>query len=309
MKKKQLSIALATMLLLSIFAMAGCAKKADAELTLYEGDYSEVTIAHYLVKYLVEDQTDLTVNVKDQMSLTNQFKEATSDDPSCDILLNYDGTLLSQWLQQDVTAVPEGTSLFDFVKENIKAQFGADLLGKVGLNNTYAIAVMPETAEKYSLATCSDLIAVAPELTFGAEANFFTEEFTDRYWSFVEAYGMEFANYASIDINLKYTAIANGNFDVTEVYTTDGLNRKYNLVILTDDMNFFPEYNGVYVAREGLFEDYAKAAPNLHEVLDLLTGQISSADMSGMTYAVDVEEKSPADVAHDFLLAKGLIKS
>ena len=74
-------------------------------------------------------------------------------------------------------------------------------------------------------------------------------------------------------------------------------------------MNFFPEYNGVYVAREGLFEDYAKAAPNLHEVLDLLTGQISSADMSGMTYAVDVEEKSPADVAHDFLLAKGLIKS
>ncbi len=309
MKKKFLSIALATMLLISVFAMFGCAKKADTELTVYEGDYSEVTLAHYLVKYLVEDHTDLTVNVKDQMSLTNQFKEATSDDPSCDILLNYDGTLLSQWLQQDVSVIPEGTSLYDYVEANIKEQFGADLLGKVGLNNTYAIAVMPETAEEYGLETCSDLIPVASELTFGAEANFFTEEFTDRYWSFVEAYGLTFADYSSIDINLKYTAIANGNFDVTEVYTTDGLNRKYGLVVLTDDLNFFPEYNGVYVVREGLFDDYASVAPNLKEVLEMLTGQISSEDMSNMTYAVDVEEMSPADVAHDFLLSKGLIES
>lgn len=310
MKKKILSIALATLLLLSVFAMAGCSKKADyTELTLYEGDYSEVTLAHYLVKYLVEDHTDLTVNVKDQMSLTNQFKEATADDPSCDILLNYDGTLLSQWLQKDVSDVPEGTSLYDYVKENIKAQFGVDMLGKLGLNNTYAIAVMPETAEKYGLSTCSDLVPVASELTFGAESNFFTEEFTDRYWSFIEAYGMTFADYSSIDINLKYTAIANGNFDVTDVYTTDGLNLKYNLVILTDDLNFFPEYNGVLVVREGLFEDCAETAPNLQEVLEMLTGQVSSADMTGMTYAVDVEEQSPADVAHDFLLSKGLIES
>jgi len=308
MKKRILSIVLVTLLLVSAFAMGGCSKKAEyTELTLYEGDYSEVTLAHYLVKYLVEDHTDLTVNVNDQMSLTNQFKEATADDPGCDILLNYDGTLLSQWLQKDVSDVPEGTSLFDYVKEGIQEEFGAVLLGKVGLNNTYAIAVLPETAEAYGLTTVSDLVPVSSELTFGAESNFFAEDFTDRYWSFIEAYGLDFADYSSIDINLKYTAIANGNFDVTEVYTTDGLNRKYNLVILTDDLNFFPEYNGVYVTRAGLFEDYAETAPNLEEVLDMLTGAISSDDMVGMTYAVDVEEQSPATVAHDFLLEKGLI--
>ena len=308
MKKRILSITLAALLLLSVFAMAGCSKKAEnTELTLYEGDYSEVTLAHYLVKYLVEDKTDLTVNVKDQMSLTNQFKEATADDPGCDILLNYDGTLLSQWLQEDVSAVPDGTSLYDYVKEQIQEQFGAILLGKLGLNNTYAIAVMPETAEAYGLSTCSDLVPVASELTFGAESNFFSEEFTDRYWSFIEAYGMSFADYSSIDINLKYTAIANGNFDVTEVYTTDGLNRKYDLVILTDDLNFFPEYNGVLVVRGGLFEDYAETAPNLEEVLEMLTGQVSSDDMSGMTYAVDVEEKEASDVAREYLVAQGLI--
>ncbi len=308
MKKKILSITLAALLLLSVFAAVGCSKKAaNTELTLYEGDYSEVTITHYLVKYLVEAKTDLTVNVKDQMSLTNQFKEATAEDPGCDILLNYDGTLLSQWLQQDVDAVPEGTSLYDYVKTNIQQQFGAVMLGKLGLNNTYAIAVMPNTAEEYGLSKASDLVPVASELTFGAESNFFSEEFTDRYWSFTEAYGITFKDYSSIDINLKYTAIANGNFDVTEVYTTDGLNQKYNLVILTDDLNFFPEYNGVLVVRGGLFEDYAETAPNLQAVLEMLTGQVSSADMAAMTYAVDVEEKSPADVAREFLISKGLI--
>jgi len=310
MKKRILSIVLASLLLLSAFLMAGCSKKAaNTELTLYEGEYSEVTLAHYLVKYLVEDHTDLTVQVKDQMSLTNQFKETTSDDPSCDLHLNYDGTLLGAWLQEDVASVPDDVNLYDYVKAGIQEKYGAELLGKLGLNNTYAIAVMPQTAETYGLSKCSDLVAVAPQLTFGAESNFFAQEFTDRYWSFVEYYGIQFANYSSIDINLKYTALANGNFDVSEVYTTDGLNRKYDLVILEDDLGFFPEYNGVFVARKGLFEDYAESAPNLREVLEMLTGAVSSDDMAGMTYAVDVEEQSPADVAQKFLTEKGLIAS
>jgi osmoprotectant transport system permease protein len=61
----------------------------------------------------------------------------------------------------------------------------------------YAIAVLPQTAETYGLSKCSDLVAVAPQLTFGAESNFFAQEFTDRYWSFVEYYGIQFANYSS----------------------------------------------------------------------------------------------------------------
>ena len=110
-----------------------------------------------------------------------------------------------------------------------------------------------------------------------------------------------------IDINLKYTAIANGNFDVTEVYTTDGLNRKYDLVILEDDQGFFPAYNGVLVIRDGLFEDYAETAPDLEEVLAMLEGSLTNDAMTGMTYAVDVEEKEASDVAREYLVAQGLL--
>ncbi len=110
-------------------------------------------------------------------------------------------------------------------------------------------------------------------------------------------------------MNLKYTALANGNFDVTDVFATDGLNRKYNLVILEDDKAFFPECNGAIVVRAGLFEDYEETVPNLREVLEMLTGNISNEDMIRLTYAVDVEEKAPSDVAYAFLVEKGLLDS
>ncbi len=306
--KRTLAIVLTALTLLSLFLLTGCSQNKEVKaLTLYEGEYSEVTLVHYMVKYLVEADTDLTVDVKDQMSLTNMFKETSADEPSCDIHLNYDGTLLGAWLQKDVSDVPAGETLYEYVKENIKDQYGADMLGLLGINNTYAIAVMPETAEQYGLSKVSDLVAVAPELTFGAESSFFAQEFTDRYWQFIDFYQLNFASYSSIDINLKYTAISNGNFDVTEVYTTDGLNRKYDLVILEDDLGFFPEYNGVLVVREGLFDDYAEAAPNLEEVLEKLTGSLTNDAMTNMTYAVDVEEQNAADVAREYLVSKGLI--
>ena len=45
----------------------------------------------------------------------------------------------------------------------------------------------------------------------------------------------------------------------------------------------------------------------LEQVLSQLTGQVSSADMVEMTYAVDVEGRDLETVAHDFLVQRGLL--
>ena len=99
----------------------------------------------------------------------------------------------------------------------------------------------------------------------------------------------------------------NGNFDVTVVYTTDGLNRKANLKVLEDDRSFFPEYNGALLVREGLFEEMADMAPNLQEVLESLTGTLTNEKMTDLTYAVDVEGRTVEEVAREFLTESGLI--
>ena len=110
-----------------------------------------------------------------------------------------------------------------------------------------------------------------------------------------------------MDVSLKYAAAEKGSFDVTEVYTTDGLNRKAGLVVLEDDKEFFPEDNGAFLIREDTLTRFAQSAPDLEETLDLLAGKISNEDMVDMTYQVDVQGRSTDEVAAEFLHSHGLL--
>jgi osmoprotectant transport system permease protein len=279
----------------------------DNELVLYDGDYSETQLIHHMIKILVEDKTDLNVTIKDQMSQVNNFRAVADDGTDCDLMISYDGSLLTTFLRMDTEDVPDGMSMYTFANERAREEFGVYLLGKLGFDNTYAIAVTPEVAERYGVTCVSDLIPVAGDLVFGAEHEFFIAQGSMKYGPFTEFYGLAFRDAVSVDVSLKYAAVEAGNFDVTEVYATDGLNRKAGLVVLEDDRSFFPDYNGALLVREDTFDKFSDTAPELENVLSLLEGQISNDDMVEMTYRVDVLGEDLDDVAYDFLASRGLL--
>ena len=279
----------------------------SGQLTLYDGDYSEVKLMHSMVEQLVEDKTGLEVVILDQMTQVNNHNELKGSDPSCDLMFSYDGTVLTTFLGLDTSDIPEGVSLYDFVNEAVSQREGLRLLGKVGLNNTYSIGVTQSVIDRYGAETISDLIPIAGELDFGAEHEFYTEEGSMKYQPFVDFYGLNFRSSKPVDVVLKYNAVEGGAFDVMVVYATDGLNKRAGLTILEDDLGFFPEYYGAFLVREDLFQDFYDAAPNLEQVLELLTGQVSSEDMVELTYAVDVDGRAVAEVAREFLVSKGLL--
>ena len=280
---------------------------AANELVLYEGEFSEPQLIHHMVKMLVEDKTDLAVTIKDQMTALNSFNSMIGSSPSCDILLSYDGTVLTTYLHLDIPDVPEGMSIYDFANQTVQEQYGLRMLEKLGFDNTYAIAVPQAVAEQHQLKTVSDLVPVADQLVFGAEQGFFTLEGNMKFGPFSQFYGLNFKDAVSVDLSLKYAAVENGSFDVTEVYATDGLNIKAGLKILEDDLGFFPDYNGALLVRDGLFKEFADTAPNLEEVLNLLASQISTQQMAQLTYQVDVEGRTVDDVAREFLVSLGLL--
>lgn len=280
---------------------------AANELVLYEGEFSEPQLIHHMVKMLVEDKTDLAVTIKDQMTALNSFNSMIGSSPSCDILLSYDGTVLTTYLHLDIPDVPEGMSIYDFANQTVQEQYGLRMLEKLGFDNTYAIAVPQAVAEQHQLKTVSDLVPVADQLVFGAEQGFFTLEGNMKFGPFSQFYGLNFKDAVSVDLSLKYAAVENGSFDVTEVYATDGLNIKAGLKILEDDLGFFPDYNGALLVRDGLFKEFADTAPNLEEVLNLLASQISTQQMAQLTYQVDVEGRTVDDVAREFLVSRGLL--
>lgn len=279
----------------------------SGQLTLYDGDYSEVKLMHAMVKQLVEDKTDLQVVILDQMTQVNNHNELKGPNPSCDLMFSYDGTVLTTFLGLDTSDIPEGVSLYDFVNETARREEGLRLLGKVGLNNTYSIGVTQSVIQQYGVEKISDLVPIAGELNFGAEHEFYTEEGSMKYQPFVDFYGLNFRSAKPVDVVLKYSAVESGAFDVMVVYATDGLNKRAGLTILEDDLGFFPQYYGAFFVRDDLFSDFYEAAPNLEQVLELLTGQVSSEDMVELTYAVDVDGRLVTEVAHEFLVSKGLL--
>lgn len=303
--KRNLSILLIVVLLTGI--LVGCSSdKGNEEFVIMEGTFSEVSILGHMVGQLIEEYTDLDVTYHDAMS-TVPFANAV-ESGEIDLGLSYDGTLLSTLLGYDPSDVPKGKDLFEWANQKGKEDRGLMLTGNLGFENTYALGVKRDFAEKNDIKSISDLKPYTENLTFGAEHEFFDEEGTVRFKPFNKYYGIKWKDSKSMELAYKYSAIDSNNIDVTMVYTTDGLNVKSDLAMLEDDKNFFPQYYGSFLVRDGVYKEFAETAPNLKKVLTMLNGKIDNETMTQMNYQADVEGKDPDDIAREFLVKEGLIK-
>ena len=171
----------------------------------------------------------------------------------------------------------------------------------LGFENTYAIAVRRESAERDSLRTLSDLARVAPNYVGG-----FTPDFIGRGDGLIglqEAYGLRTKEVRSLLQAVKYRALAGGDVDVIDGYSTDGLINRYDLVVLTDDRNFFPPYEAAPLVSRRLWETRPEAVRALSE----LAGIIDVETMRGLNRRLEVDGDEVEDVARDALRALGLI--
>jgi len=191
--------------------------------------------------------------------------------------------------------------MYHQLKTAYEDEYALTWSGLYGFNNTFALAVSNELYEEYGIESYSDLASVSGLLDFGAEYDFYERE--DGYPGLVETYGFDFANTVELDIGLKYEAIAGGEVDVINVFSTDGRLKEYDLKVLEDDLGFFPSYHAATVIRQDTLTNH----PALEETIEKLTGQISNDEITQMNYLVEVENQDPKQVAEDFLREKGLL--
>ena len=88
------------------------------------------------------------------------------------------------------------------------------------------------------------------------------------------------------------------------IFTTDGQLSASDVVVLEDDLAFYPSYMCGNVIRREVLEDH----PELKGVFEKVTGIISDSDMAQMNYEVENEGREPRDVARDFLESRGLLE-
>ncbi len=176
------------------------------------------------------------------------------------------------------------------------APLGVTVLPRLGFNNTFAVMVRREAADREGLKTISDLARVAPRWTAGFGYEFL--ERPDGFKGLAAAYGLQFAAPPRVmDLNLIYRAVSAGEIDVTAGDATSGLVESMGLVVLDDDRRYFPVYDAVPLARTAVLLRH----PEVDAALRELGGRLDEATMRRMNAAVDTERANPRDVAAAFL--------
>ena len=230
---------------------------------------------------------------------------------SIDTYVEYTGTGLVAILGMEVSddedelATPTAEigmdKAYHAVAERYPEEFNVQWLKPWGFNNTYGLAVLPETAEKYNLKTFSDLEDVADQLTLGTDQEFPIRE--DGLPAFEEEYGFSFGDVTSGDIGLMFSALINGQVDILNSYATDGRIPEHGLILLEDDHNFFPPYYAAPIVRQ----DTLDANPDLADVLNQPAGKIDNLKMAEINNLVDGEGVEPRDAAQQLLEDIGIL--
>ena len=252
-----------------------------------------------MLKLLIEQDTDLTVELTQGVGGGTSNIQPAMEGGEFDIYPEYTGTAWNMVLKNEDVYTED---LFDQLQQEYEENYSMEWRGMYGFNNTYGMVVRREIAEQYDLHTYSDLAAVADQLVFGAEYDFFERE--DGYDALCDIYGLNFRETMDLDIGLKYQALEQEQIDVMVVFTTDGQLSASDVVVLEDDKQFYPSYLCGNVVRGEVLEEY----PELNRVFEKVTGLISDSDMAQMNYEVETENREPEDVAEEYLDAHGLLE-
>ncbi len=162
-----------------------------------------------------------------------------------DAYVDYSGTLWSNVLRR--TDNPPRSELIEELRARLAERHGVRLLGTLGFENAYALAMRAERARELGIRTIADLAAHArPQLTIGADLEFFAR----REWPALrDAYGLEFASRREFAPTFMYQAVADGEVDVVTAFSSDGRIAANDLVVLDDPRRAILSYDAIVLLR------------------------------------------------------------
>ena len=297
----KVSVIILAILLAILLAFSNYNEKTKEEnsITIGSMDFTEQEVLSYLVKYIVQDNLDVKVNQKLSLGSSSIVLGAIKSN-DIDMYIDYTGTIYGSVLKQEPCS--DRDKVFNYSKEKFKELYNLNILDDLNFNNTYTLSVRKDTASKYNLRTISDLANVSSELNFSPTITFMERE--DCYLGAKNYYNFNFSNITPIDGSPRYVALVNGESDVVDAYSTDALLKKYDLVVLEDDKNFFLPYHAVPVINEKIRKEY----PEVINILKKLSTKLSDEVMRNLNYKVDIEKENASDVAKEFLKENNLIK-
>lgn len=218
-----------------------------------------------------------------------------------DVYPEYTGTAWTAVLKHGVRPGMSPAQVHDGVRDGY-ARRGLVVLAATPFSNGNALVVTKRTAKEHRLETLSDLARASGRLRFGAIPGFETRE--DGMPLLERVYGMRFDSVRTLENGIKYKSLLAGDVDVAYGFETDAPIASEGLVVLRDDRSAWPAYQ---VAPVMASDAARRGGPALRATLDHVSSLLDSRVMSRMNAQVDHHGREPADVALEFLRARGLV--
>lgn len=283
--------------------LAGCADKSK-EVRIGSKEYSEQLVLGQITLQVLKDAG---YSVVDRTGVAGSNKVRTALlTKEIDVYWEYTGTGWLSHLQHDVP-ITDSQECYDQVKSGDAAN-GIAWLPYAPFNNTYTVMMRKAQAQKLGIKTLSQLGAYITANP-GALAFAVDHEFTARADGLpglesTYKFKMREDKVIVMDNAIVYKALKENQVDIGMGFSTDGRIQAFELVNLEDDLKFFPAYN----PSPNLRTEFAKENPEIVTLLGKVAAKLDNDTIMKLNYLVDIEQKTPAEVAKEWLKSAGLTK-
>ena len=292
---------------LILLALCSCAPPRSSRIVVGAKNFTEQVVLGELVAQEIESvyaQEGHPKRVDRRFYLAGSYicQQALASG-RIDAYVEYTGTALTAILKQPLP--PPGqrdpANVLATVRGLYASRYHVRVEPPLGFEDTFAMVVRADDARRLNLRTSSDAARVALQLRLGVGYEF--ESRPDGLPGLSAAYNLHFAGPPRVmDLGLLYRALANHQVDMVAGNSTDGPIRALGLVVLADDLHFFPPYQAVPLVRE----DSLQRHPEIQIAMDKLAGKVSAEEVQTMNDAVDRQHQDVTAVVRAFRAGKGL---
>jgi osmoprotectant transport system permease protein len=195
----------------------------------------------YVLAALIEQRlaaNGLSAQRRDGLGSAVIFNALVAGD--VDAYVDYSGTLWANRMGR--TDAPPREAVLGEVARWLNATYRIRILGSLGFENAYALAMARKKAEAHGIRSIADLAARAPQLSIAGDYEFFARP---EWKAIAKAYGLAFREQRTMQPDFMYRAAADSEVDVISAYTSDDQIAKYDLVVLDDPRHAIPPYDAI----------------------------------------------------------------
>jgi osmoprotectant transport system permease protein len=206
-----------------------------------------------------------------------------------DVYVDYSGTIWTNSMHR--TDTPPREIMLREMEDWLKTTYGVKMLGTLGFENAYVLAMRKDKATALGVRSIEDLAAASQGMVVGGDYEIFARP---EWRSLSSAYGLMFRQERQMQPLFMYKAVADGEVDVITAFSSDGRIAQYDLATLADPKRAIPPYDAVLLLAPKRASDAALIA-----ALAPLIGKISIERMRDANLIVsrETDQVPPADAA------------